>query len=118
MAKEVKDPLKLTSEFVFLNVYYGEGAKTEKSGVKLFVNYAKKTYKIVPAHEEGKSFHSNIIFFENANRFREMMQEPVARPLESFDFIGERVPANILSRHKAIAISLLEAIEFVEKELR
>jgi hypothetical protein len=118
MGTEREDPLKLTSEFVFLNEHFGGSAKKEKSGVKLFLNYQDKTYKIIPAHSEGKSFCSNVLFFENAEAIREMVHAPVARPPETFDFIGQRVPISIISRHKAIAISLFEAIEFAEKELR
>lgn len=118
MNKEPREPLKLTSEFVFLNEHYAEGMAKEKSGVKLAINYVDKTYKIVPAHGNGKSFHSNMFFFENVHMEREMMHGTVARPLETFEFIGEKVPVHIIYRHKAIATSLLEAIEFAEKELK
>jgi hypothetical protein len=119
-ATKLIEPLRLTSEFVFLNEHFGAGTSREKSGVKLFLNYQEKTYKIVPAHKEGKLFHSNILFFDDARMHPAMMSSTsvVARPVESFDFIGSRVPTSMLASHKAIALSLLEAIEFAEKELK
>lgn len=110
------EPLRLTSEFVFLNEYYGHGAKREKAGVKAIINYQEKTYKIMPAHSEGSGFRSNLKYFNFL--INPMSNQGEAVPREEFEFIGERGESNIISLQKAIALSLLEAIEFVQKELK
>jgi hypothetical protein len=96
---------KISAEYVFLNSYYDVG--TKKEGVKLIINYQDKTYKIVPAEKDHQAFISNVHIFETHSVV------PVRVPKEEFVIYGSEI-----SKHKAIAQSIMDALEFVQKELK